>query len=268
MFSNELKLSEIWIYPIKSLGGIPLTSSRVSPKGLQYDRRWMLVDEKGTFMTQRAFPRMAKFKLKLREDHLQIRFDEDRLEVPLIIKTGKELKVQIWNDMVTALEASDDLSEWFMERLGINCRLVFFPEENPRLVDPQYALNSDHASLADAYPFLIIGQESLNDLNSRLDTPVPMNRFRPNFVFTGGEAFHEDHWKEFAIGKNRFVAVKPCSRCVLTTVNQDTGEKGIEPLKTLSTYRRVENKTYFGQNLIALDYTEVHVNDVIRISPV
>ncbi len=111
MFSNELKLSEIWIYPIKSMGGIPLTAARVSPKGLQYDRRWMLVDEKGTFMTQRAFPKMAQFKLALGEDHLQIRFEEDRLEVPLTIETRKELKLQIWNDLITALEASDDLSE-------------------------------------------------------------------------------------------------------------------------------------------------------------
>lgn len=264
MFSNELKLSEIWIYPIKSMGGIPVTAARVLPKGLQYDRRWMLADENGTFLTQRAFPKMAGFKLIVQEDHMQIHFEQDKIEVPLTIKTGSELKVQIWNDMVLALDAGNDFSKWFTERMGMNCKLVFFPEENPRLVDPQFAIHSDHASLADAYPFLIIGQESLNDLNSRLDMPVPMNRFRPNFVFTGGEPFDEDRWKEFAIGKNRFVAVKPCSRCVLTTVNQDTGEKGVEPLKTLSTYRRVENKTYFGQNLIALDYTEVHVNDVIR----
>lgn len=265
MFSNELRLSEIWIYPIKSLGGIPLTTARVSPKGLQYDRRWMLVDEKGTFLTQRAFPKMARFKLTVQEDQMQIHFEQDQIEIPLTIKTGRELKVQIWNDMVLSLEAGDHFSNWFTERMGMKCKLVFFPEENPRWVDPQYAINSDHTSLADAYPFLIIGQESLNDLNSRLDKPVPMNRFRPNFVFTGGKPFDEDKWKNFSIGKNHFVAVKPCSRCVLTTVDQDTGEKGVEPLKTLSTYRRVENKTFFGQNLIASDYNEVHINDVIRV---
>ena len=114
-----------------------------------------------------------------------------------------------------------------------------------------------------AYPVLIIGQSSLDDLNQRMKEPLPMNRFRPNIVFTGGEPYEEDGWKNFRIGQNRFVGVKPCSRCVLTTVNQDTGKKGIEPLATLSTYRMRNNKVYFGQNLIPLDHNEIAEGDEI-----
>jgi uncharacterized protein len=167
---------------------------------------------------------------------------------------------------VVVTEVSDTVSQWFTVQLGMRCRLVGFPEKNPRPVNPRYSVNNEHVGLADAYPFLIIGQSSLNDLNARLQEPLPMNRFRPNFVFTGGEPFEEDTWRNFAIGRNRFAGVKPCDRCVLTTVNQDTAEKGAEPLLTLSKYRKRDNKIYFGQNLVALDHTEVAVGDKITLN--
>jgi hypothetical protein len=145
------------------------------------------------------------------------------------------------------------------------CRLVYFPEENSRPVDPRYKVNGEQVSLADAYPFLIIGQSSFEDLNSKLQEPVPMNRFRPNFVFTGGKPFEEDTWRNFSIGSTRFVGVKPCDRCVLTTVNQETGQKGVEPLKTLTSYRKRDNKVYFGQNLVALDHKRIQIGDLITL---
>ena len=147
----------------------------------------------------------------------------------------------------------------------MQCRLVYFPEENGRPVDPLYNVNNEQVSLADAYPFLIIGQRSLDDLNSRLPQPLTINRFRPNLVFTGGEPYEEDTWRNISIGTTRFVGVKPCSRCFLTTVNPETGEKGIEPVRTLSTYRKRDNKIYFGQNLVALDHTEINVGDIITL---
>lgn len=262
-------LSEIWIYPVKSLGGVNLRSAKVQPKGLQYDRRWMLIDQNGVAMTQRVFPEMALFKLKINGENLQIDFKKsgtsisNRIMDMSVAPDSPPIKAQVWNDTVEVLEVDPELSQWFSHHLHTTCKLVSFPEENRRDVDPQYALSNDQVSLADAYPFLIIGERSLDDLNQKLTDPVPMNRFRPNFVFTGGTPFIEDQWRELTIGSIGFTAVKKSDRCVLTTVNQDTAEKSSEPLKTLSTYRKVDNKVYFGQNLIAVDEGIVNEDDVI-----
>ncbi|HEY0742608.1 MAG TPA: MOSC N-terminal beta barrel domain-containing protein [Chryseosolibacter sp.] len=267
---NELTLTEIWIYPVKSLGGIPLTSAKVMAKGLEFDRRWMLIDENNIFMTQRIYTQMAMFKLNLLGRNItvvkknattnsSISFSADSPPI------GEKIRAKIWDDEVDVFEIDQKLSEWFSEHLGMSCRLVNFPERNPRAVDPKYKVNDDHVNLADAYPFLLIGQSSLDDLNSRLKEPVPMNRFRPNFVFTGAQPFDEDTWREFKIGSLRFVGVKPCARCVLTTVNQDTAKKGIEPLATLSKYRKRDTKVLFGQNLIGLDTGIVKVGDKISV---
>jgi uncharacterized protein len=271
---RQLTLSEIWIYPIKSLGGIRVNSARVMEKGLQHDRRWMLVDESLTFMTQRNYPEMALFKLSINGDQLTITFRKninDLQHASILLDTnspplGKVLPAVIWNDLVQTVEVDVRISKWFSDNLKIPCKLVSFPEINPRPVDPQYKINDENVSLADAYPFLIIGQSSLDDLNQKLKMPIPMNRFRPNFVFTGGEAFEEDGWKNFTIGSNRFVGVKPCARCAVPTINQDTAEKSIEPSFTLSTYRKRDNKILFGQNAVSGDKTWVHTGDLIKVN--
>jgi len=262
---SELRLSEVWIYPIKSLGGIRLQQANIMEKGIELDRRWMIVDENGAFMTQRTLPALALFKLRMENGELKI-VHSPQSTVPLhpnIVERNES--VTIWNDSVIGFEVNKDTSAWFSEILGVNCRLVHFPEDNKRPVDRNFSVHDEHVSLADAYPFLIIGQRSLDLLNSKLTEPLPMNRFRPNFVFTGGEPNEEDTWKNFTIGNNRFVGVKPCSRCVLTTVNQDTAEKGVEPLRTLATYRKKENKILFGQNLVSIDHQQVNEGDVITI---
>jgi uncharacterized protein len=267
---KELTLTEIWIYPVKSLGGIPLTSAKVMGKGLELDRRWMLIDENNIFMTQRIYPQMAMFKLSLQGKVINVVKKNATKNSEISFRTdaapiGEKIRAKIWEDDVDVFEIDQRLSKWFSDHLLMTCRLVSFPEQNPRPVDPKYKVNNEHVSLADAYPFLIIGQSSLEDLNSRLDEAVPMNRFRPTFVFTGGAPYEEDTWRDFTIGDNKFVGVKPCARCVLTTVNQDTAEKGIEPLYTLSTYRKRENKVLFGQNLVAIDHRTVKVGDKIII---
>jgi uncharacterized protein YcbX len=268
---RQLVLSEIWIYPIKSLGGIRLNSAKVFEKGLQFDRRWMLVDDANTFMTQRNYPQMALFKLSINGDQLTITYKSasNSIQYPSVIldanahALGEAVHATIWNDAVETVEVDQRLSDWFSSHLGIACRLVSFPENNPRAVDPDYKVNDEHVSLADAYPFLIIGQSSFDDLNARLEHKLPSNRFRPNFIFTGGEPYEEDSWKNFKIGTNRFVGVKNCARCHLTTVDQDTAEKGIEPVRTMATYRARNNKIYFGQNLVAVDHHIVTEGDTI-----
>jgi uncharacterized protein YcbX len=264
---SERKLSEIWIYPVKSLGGIRLKLAKVFEKGLQHDRRWMLIDEDNEFMTQRLYPRMVLFKLSMTSDQFLINYKSDSVVLsfnhPFI---SIPIKAKIWSDVVDVFEVSIEFSQWFSDRLQMKCRLVSFPETNVRPVDENYQVNHEHVSLADAYPFLIIGEQSLADLNSRMKEPLPMNRFRPNFVFSGGQPYEEDSWKTFSIGKNKFIGVKQCARCVLTTVNQDTADKGIEPLLTLSQYRKKENKVLFGQNLIALNHYEIHEGDEITFN--
>lgn len=262
-------LSEIWIYPIKSLAGIRQAKAKVKQKGLEFDRRWMLVDEQGRFLTQREHPEMSMFRLTLDHTTLTVisNTTQDQIKLDLIgSEEGEFQRVVIWDDQVEAIEPNPRLSHWFSDHLKVRCRLVFFPEPNRRDVDPDYAKNREQVSLADGYPFLIIGQPSLDDLNKRLASPIKMNRFRPNFVFTGGEAYKEDTWKHIRIGKSEFMGVKPCGRCVLTTVNPETGVKEKEPLATLSTYRKKENKILFGQNLVAVVYNEVYEGDEIEIS--
>jgi len=263
---SRLILSKIWIYPIKSLAGIRLQRAIVKQKGLAYDRRWMLVDEAGRFLTQREHPEMSQFHMAMGSGQLTI---QNRVSGQSIIleldgkNSGESMPVIIWDDEVEAIEVRQDYSQWFSDQLKIKCKLVFFPETNNRPVDPDYAIQNEHVSLADGYPFLIIGQASLDDLNKRLQEPIPMNRFRPNFVFTGGKPYEEDSWRKFSVGKNRFVGVKPCGRCVLPNVDQQTGTKGLEPLATLATYRKAGSKIFFGQNLVAIDYDEVQEGDEI-----
>src|SRR5688572_14391795 len=171
---KDLRLTEIWIYPVKSLGGIRLQSAKVMGKGLQHDRRFMLVDEQGVFLTQRVFPKMALFQLSINNDQLSIQYHGESISVSLVPRPmGESKPVQIWDDVVKAYEVSEEYNQWFSERLEMKCKLVFFPEDNARPVDPAYKVNDEHVSLADAYPFLIIGQSSLDDLNSRLTDSLP-----------------------------------------------------------------------------------------------
>jgi uncharacterized protein YcbX len=259
-------LSEINIYPIKSLAGISLQSSEVEERGLKYDRRWLLVNESNSFFTQREFPEMALIKVAAEDTGLKIHHKTKIVEplfIPFEFEHTKKDKVIIWNDTVPGEFYNDQIDGWFSDILDTKCRLVKMPESTRRVVDKTYVKNKI-VSFADGYPFLIIGQASLDDLNSRLNKFLPMNRFRPNFVFTGGNPYEEDKWKKFKIGDVKFRAVKPCARCVITTTDQETAERAHEPLLTLSKYRKIENKVMFGMNLVCKSTGEVKIGDKIE----
>ena len=265
---KKLILSEINIYPIKSLGGISLQSSEIEERGLKYDRRWVLVDETNTFFTQRDFPHMALIKVSVEKDGLKLLHKQKNTEplfVPFHFNPSRKDTVVIWNDTVIGEFYNSAIDEWFSEIIGINCHLVKMPESTNREVDNNYAENKT-VSFADAFPFMIIGQASLDDLNSRMEIPLPMNRFRTNFVFTGGEPFEEDNWKKFTIGDVKFEAVKPCARCVITTTDQETAERAEEPLFTLSKFRKFGNKVLFGMNLVCESTGQITVGDKIELS--
>ena len=250
----KMYLSEINIYPVKSFKGIQLDEALVEDRGLRFDRRWMLVDADSKFITQREFPVMAAIKMRFEGDYLSATFKSLRLQVPLTPENGTARRVSIWSSSVKAVEYHAEINNWFSDVLKTQSRLVLMPDESKRAVNPFYAVRKfkDTVSFADGYPFMLLGQASLDDLNSRLPEPVPMNRFRPNFVVSGAEAFEEDNWKKIRIGMTFFHVVKPSERCVMPTIDQARGGKtGVEPLRTLSAYRTKKNKVLFGQNLIA-----------------
>jgi uncharacterized protein YcbX len=257
------KVSALYIYPVKSLGGIALNSSPVLPKGLQYDRRWMLVDENNQFLTQRVHPAMAMFKTTLHVDGIKVSYKEEGEIIIPFQSSGELLQATVWNDEVQVHEVGKLHNDWFSALLGMKCKLVQFPDSHVRKVDPDFALNDDETSLSDGYPVLVISQASLDDLNSRLQQAVSINRFRPNIVVEGSVAFDEDNWKMFSLGSAKFAGVKPCARCVMTTVDQETATKGEEPLRTLSTYRKMGNKVMFGQNLLVMQPGNISVGDEI-----
>lgn len=262
-----LVLSQIYIYPVKSLGGITVDSAYADKRGLKYDRRYLLVDENGVFMTQRDFPQLALLKLSISENGFEVLNSKDNshIIIPFESNLGENVSVAIWDDVCNSVIASQDLNNWFSNAIDKKCSLVYMPDNENRIVEKKY-INEEHiVSFADAYPFLIIGQSSLDDLNKRLETSVPMNRFRPNFVFTGGNAYEEDNWRDFKIGKVEFKAVKPCARCVITTTDQETAKRNIEPLKTLSGYRTINNKVMFGMNVVCNKPGNVSVRQNIEL---
>lgn len=263
---KKLAVQDLYIYPIKSLGGIRLSEAIVEEKGFQYDRRWMLVDSNGVFLTQRTQVQMVFLKVELGENFLivfDIRNPVDKLLIPYDQVSDQEIEVVIWDDRVIANLVDKTADSWFGRKLGLDCHLVLMPASTQRKLSRKYAVNAESVSFADGMPYLILGEESLSELNTRLVNPVLMDRFRPNIVFGGGEAFVEDTWKKIKIGKTSFQVVKPCARCVLTTIDQQTGVQSNEPLKTLASYRTHDNKVYFGQNMVALQQGTLHVGDFI-----
>ena len=262
-----LQVSGLFTYPIKSLGGVSLTSSLVTDRGLQYDRRWLLMDEQNNFLTQRTIPAMALLQVVITNEGLKVfhkNYSGNFFNIPFGT-TNEKVSVKIWNDKCKALLISRETDQWFSDMLSISCRLVYMPDETKRSVDSRYAANKEVTGFSDAYPFLIVGQSSLDDLNSRLNVPLPINRFRPNIVFTGGAPYEEDTWADFHIKNIDFYGVKLCARCVVTTTNQEDATTGKEPLKTLATYRRKNNKIYFGQDLVHNGSGLIRVGDIITI---
>ena len=264
-----LKVSELYIYPIKSLAGIPVKKALVTSRGFEHDRRWLLVDENNCFITQREHFQMALLQVTIENDGLRVthKVNGKSLTIPFYTPgiDYEKAMVTIWDDTCLAEFVSAEADKWFTDTLGIKCRLVYTPDSTLRIVDQRYAHEDSITSFADAYPFLLIGQGSLDDLNSKLVEQLPMNRFRPSIVFTGGEAFSEDLYGHFTINNIDFFGVKLCARCVMTTVNQDTAIKGKEPLKTLAKYRFKNNKILFGQNLIHEGSGEISIGDELVV---
>jgi uncharacterized protein YcbX len=244
-------LSEIWCYPVKSCAGIPLERAKVGPRGIHLDRHWMLINQDGRFVSQRQLPRMALIRPRFVEEGLRLEAPGiSALEIGEDAHCGRTVSVQVWRDRCAAMEVGDAANAWFSSLLGETVRLVFLPAGERRTVDQDCASATDEVGFADGFPFLLIGRASLDDLAGRMGCALDIRRFRPNLVVTGSAPYAEDTWSRVRIGGLSFRVAKPCSRCAVTTVNPDLGERDLDTLGALRTYRQRENRVYFGQNLI------------------
>ncbi len=262
-----MKVSGLYIYPIKSLQGISLRQADVLERGFKHDRRWMLVNHENVQITQRTHPQLSQVGISLGSQNIVASFnDMPALEIPLSLSNEKNIAVRIWDDRVSGLQAPEHINKWFSTAIKEPCKLVFMPENTTRLINPERAINGENVSFADGYPYLLLGQSSLDDLNSRIEVELPMNRFRPNMVVEGSKPYAEDDWRNIQIGKVKFHVTHPCKRCVFTTIDQETGAKGSEPLKTLSSYRRQGKEVVFGVNTLALSTGRIQLGDAIELS--
>jgi hypothetical protein len=262
-----MRVTGLYHYPIKSCGGTALEAATIVARGFVEDRAWLVTDATGVFQTQREMPRMALI-------HPQVTGDGVVLSAPdmpslAVVRTaeGVRREVAVWDDACATVDQGAEPAQWLTTFLGAPCRLVRMADDFVRATDPTYSVGLEgQLGFADGYPFLLTTEASLADLNSRMAVPLPMNRFRPNIVVTGSPPFAEDGWQRIRIGGITFAVVKPCARCVITTVDQATAATAREPLRTLATFRQVRGKgVMFGQNLIHTAMGTIRVGDAMDV---
>jgi len=264
--ATPIRLSALYIYPVKSCRGIALTTAPLDNWGLKFDRNWMVVNEAGRFLSQRELPQMALIETTIAPDSLYLTVaGQAPLAIPLAGNRGETMTVQIWHDQTQAIDQGETAAAWLSQLLGQPARLVRIGAGYSRPVQPIQP-NASEVSFADGYPLLLISEASLADLNCRLPEPLSMNRFRPNLVISGCNAYEEDSWQQIRINEITFKLVSACERCVITTTDQATGSRnGPEPLKTLASYRRHAGGVIFGQNLVHQNHGEVRSGSLVEV---
>ncbi|AOY87901.1 MOSC domain-containing protein [Marinobacter salinus] len=261
-----MNVQSLWIYPVKSLAGIAVEHFELDNFGPSGDRRWMIIDEESRFVTQRQNPELAKVGTKIVDEGVEVDIPGEGRFV--LRASGRALRVQVWRDWVQAFIGEADANEALSRYCGSRFQFVYMPESSFRPVDAARVQDRRRVSFADGFPLLIVNRASLDELNERLSSPVEMRRFRPNIVVDGVRPWAEDQWREMIIGEMRFSLVKPCSRCVMTTVDPDTGIKddSVQPLRTLSGYRRTEDGVIFGMNAIHESFGVISIGDPVEIT--
>jgi uncharacterized protein len=282
----QARLASIHIYPLKAARVVDLAESVVEPWGLAGDRRWLLVDEDGRFVSQREEPSLACVTVTYAPPDGRITVSAPgrpsgritvsapgrpgcRVDPPALKRGAEMLKVTVWSSIVLAATAGPAADAWFSAYLDRTVRLVHLDDPTRRPVDPEYGRDGDTVSFADGYPLLLTSTGSLDELNRWLtddgEQPVPMTRFRPSAVVTGVPPWAEDHWRRIRIGPVAFRVVKPCGRCVVTTTDQLTGARGSQPLKMLGRHRNLDQQLVFGQNLIPDSAGVLRVGDPLEL---
>lgn len=266
---TKLSVSELTIYPIKSARGISLSSMQLHQKGPDCDRRWMVIDKNNTFVTQRKDTKMCLIDTQLMGQSLLLSAEGfGECSVP---KGGAELSASsVWGTDVKGEDCGDEAAQWISRFLGKECRIIYMKDDHSRLVDRNFATQREQLGFADGFPLLITTQASLDDFNKKLlgssnGLAIGMTRFRPNIVITGNAPWAEDKWQRIAIGGIELSLVKPCSRCIMPSVNPETAEKQMAVNQALLTYRRRGKQTYFGQNALYNTLGQINVGDDVEI---
>lgn len=270
--SSSVVLAQLYTYPVKSCGALSHIRIALDIRGPVWDRRWMVVDTAGVFITQREFPRLALIQPQFVDGYLSLSAPGmDAIRLPLQRNAAPCRMVRVWKDTCEALDEGDDLAGWLSDYLHCGARLVRMADEYVRPVDPRYARYPAQTGFADAFPLLIVSEASLAELNRHLvargNAPIPMSRFRPNLVVSGCAAYAEDTWRTVRIGSVTLDIVKPCPRCVTTTVDQATGTipDPAEPLAALNTFRKQDGKVMFAQNAIHRSVGVLAVGDLLVV---
>jgi uncharacterized protein YcbX len=260
---TKLTVSQLAIYPVKSLAGISLPAMVLGVRGPEFDRHWLVADPRGQFLTQRQQPRMCLIRTTLQGDALLLQAPGcEALRLPLPTpNTAPRSNVTVWRDTVEACDAGDAAALWLSGFLKTPCRLHYLPDDTVRPVDPSYARSEDEVGFADGFPLLLITEASLQAFNAELPAPIGSERFRPNIVLTGNAPYAEDEWRRMRIGTIEFEVAKPCSRCVIPSLDPATAERQPAISKALARTRRRGDAVYFGQNLIHRALGTIRVGD-------
>lgn len=258
-------VTELWVYPVKSLGGIRVAEAAVQPAGFRHDRRWMVVDEHGRFLTRRTEAAMCRIGLTLDGESLRMSADGfGAATIPGEIDAEPDLVVSVWGSVFRAVPGPPSADAWLSDVMGRPCRLVYQPEVSLRPVNPEFGQAGDVVSLADGYPVMLTTESSLADVAARVpDARVTMARFRPNIVVSGSPPFAEDDWTQVRVGEARFDNVKPCVRCVVVDTDPESGRRSEGVLAELARYRRWGRGVRFGINLVPRILGRVRVGDPV-----
>lgn len=256
-------VKELYIYPIKSLAGIPVQSAKAEEMGFEYDRRWMLIDEENQFITQRNHPNLSQFYPNIKEGKIEVSYHDSKHEFSISESLDEPIFSTVWDDESKVVEVNKATSKWFSDALGFTCTLVKISNKGDRKHRSTKLDKTLNVSLADGYPYLLVGSESLDFLNEKLKEKITIKRFRPNIVISTELPHEEDTFDTFQIGNVKFQNAKPCGRCVMVNNNPMTGVMLKEPLKTLSTYRKVDNSVLFGTNILCLNEGIIAVGDIL-----
>lgn len=259
-----IEVTDLYIHPLKSAASISVDSAAIDNFGFKNDRRWMLVDSSGNFLSQRQLPIMCLIKAVVDGAVLMLTVP-NQSPLKVTVDKSREQQVIIWGDSCRSYDCGDEAAGYLSVFLETKCRMVYFPDEGVRQVDMDYARKGELTGFSDGFPLLIVSQESLDFINNKLKKNVSMARFRPNIVVSGVEAFAEDGWKEVVIGGITLRIVKPCSRCAIPSIDPLTGFRSAELIKVLRTYRMRNDKIYFGQNVIADSTGELEVGMTVDV---
>ncbi|MCF8321533.1 MAG: MOSC domain-containing protein [Flavobacterium sp.] len=260
-------VTSLYIYPIKSLAGISVSTAQATEMGFENDRRWMLIDSENQFITQRKYLILSQFYPKINSGKIEISFKNRKHEFAVQEYINSPIFSNVWDDETTVFEVNTTTSKWFSEMLGFSCKLVKILNKGDRKHESLKLNQVLNVSLADAYPYLLVGTKSLDFLNEKLEDKITIQRFRPNIVISTDLAHQEDEMKFFKIGNVSFQNVKPCARCILINTNPENGTVQKEPLRTLSQYRKVDNAVLFGTNVVCLNEGEIKVGDELVFNP-